>query len=84
MQVEFENLTGVTVRVVWLDYSGEEVEYTRLAPGHTYNIATFATHPWIFRSAEQPDQLLAAQFPGVRSVENMRTPIHQFIWNFGW
>jgi len=68
MQVEFENLTGVTVRVVWLDYSGEEVEYTRLAPGDTYDIATFATHPWIFRSTEQPDQLLAAQFPGARKT----------------
>jgi len=68
MQVEFENLTEVTVRVVWLDYSGEEVEYTRLAPGDTYDIATFATHPWIFRSTEQPDQLLAAQFPGARKT----------------
>merc|ERR1712198_595126 len=47
--VTFKNLAKSTVKILWLDYKGQEVFYKNLAPGAFYNQPTYVTHPWIAR-----------------------------------
>lgn len=48
-KVTFENKTGKSVRIFWLDYQGKEVLYRELAPGARYVQPTYETHPWRVR-----------------------------------
>lgn len=45
--VTFHNKTCRTVSTVWLNYEGEPVKYTELAPGKSYTQSTYVTHPWV-------------------------------------
>lgn len=51
------NKTGGDIQVIWLDYDGKEVLYDTLASGKTYNVDTYATHPWVMRDAESKKNL---------------------------
>jgi len=33
---------------MWIDFNGRPVEYVTLAPGQTFTISTYMTHPWMF------------------------------------
>ncbi len=46
--VTFQNQSGATRGVMWIDFNGRPVEYANLAPGQTFTINTFMTHPWMF------------------------------------
>ncbi|HEV2951381.1 MAG TPA: hypothetical protein VGZ51_04705, partial [Actinomycetota bacterium] len=50
--ITFTNQSGETVRVLWLDYDGEEVLYTTLANGASYAQPTWLSHPWVLRTAD--------------------------------
>ncbi|MBA3330324.1 MAG: hypothetical protein H0T39_05530 [Actinobacteria bacterium] len=45
--IEFVNDSGTTVRVLWLNFSGNRQLYRTLAPGERYVQQTFITHPWV-------------------------------------
>jgi Tol biopolymer transport system component len=45
--ITFNNVSGRTVDVYWLDYEGNRVYYNTLAPGQGYTQQTYLTHPWV-------------------------------------
>jgi hypothetical protein len=45
--VSFVNTSGTALRVLWINFEGEKVEYASLSPGRSFEVNTFATHPWI-------------------------------------
>jgi len=46
--VNSRNQSGATRGVMWIDFNGRPVEYANLAPGQTFAINTYMTHPWMF------------------------------------
>jgi hypothetical protein len=54
VEVVFFNATPSTaVRLLWLDFSGERVDYGVLGPGDRIEMDTFVTHPWVLERVEQ-------------------------------
>lgn len=46
--VRFINHSGSHVKVLWLNYQGEQVLYSTLEPSNGYyDVNTFVTHPWV-------------------------------------
>ena len=45
--IEFVNQTSGGIKVAWINYQGERVEYATLDRGSSYVQPTFVTHPWI-------------------------------------
>src|SRR5262249_48086806 len=45
--VLFVNRTPEILQVYWLDYPGKRKLYSVVQPGGTYEVTTFATHPWV-------------------------------------
>ena len=45
--MKFTNRSKNTKRIYWLNYSGVRELYAKLAPGRTYRVDTFVTHPWV-------------------------------------
>jgi CSLREA domain-containing protein len=45
--ITFDNQSGVTVGIYWLDYSGNRVPYFTLPSGENYDQPTWLTHPWV-------------------------------------
>ena len=46
-QITFDNQSGRTVDVWWLDYEGNRVHYNTLGPEGSYLQETWITHPWV-------------------------------------
>jgi len=46
-KMKFTNHSKNTKRIYWLNYDGVRVLYAKLAPGRTYRVDTFLTHPWV-------------------------------------
>lgn len=52
------NTTHHSVDIIWLDFNGNEVTYAKgLKSGDRFAVATFETHPWIFRDHESRRKL---------------------------
>lgn len=52
-RTEFVNRADVALRVLWLDFQGEKVEYSVMAPGASYRgLLTYSTHPWVLEDCE--------------------------------
>jgi hypothetical protein len=45
--VTFTNKSSCNVVMVWINYQGEPVKYSKLGPGACYTQKTYMTHPWI-------------------------------------
>jgi membrane-associated protease RseP (regulator of RpoE activity) len=54
--------TSLPVRVYWLDYAGQRKLYANVAPGSSYNVLSFMTHPWLV--ADSTDKCIAVYLPG--------------------
>jgi hypothetical protein len=50
--LQVSNLSGETVQVFWIDFSGKEVLYRELKSGESYTQETFVTHPWRVRTKD--------------------------------
>lgn len=46
VSVTFRNDSPFTVKVMWVDYQGQEKQYASLSQHTSYHVATGATHPW--------------------------------------
>merc|ERR1719295_65083 len=46
------------VRLLWLDYQGEEVSYGVINPKQTNQISTFLTHPWVLKVEKEDGEEL--------------------------
>jgi hypothetical protein len=76
-QVTFRNETSNPVKVLWIDYNGQEVLYRTLAPGESYVQSTYVTHPWRLRDAVAGRTLrtmVAARTPQVVVGQSRRAP----------
>ncbi len=45
--VTFTNGAEGTRHVTWINYEGGVVHYSTLAPGQSYAVNTYLTHPWL-------------------------------------
>jgi Kelch motif protein/von Hippel-Lindau disease tumor suppressor protein len=45
--IKFTNVSTITQKVYWLDYSGTRQLFATLLPGQSYVQGTFFTHPWV-------------------------------------
>lgn len=49
--ITFVNNSSEPVNIHWINYSGERVLYTTLAPSTSYTQGTYLTHPWVVTDA---------------------------------
>jgi hypothetical protein len=49
--INFENKTADVVRIYWLNFRGERVQFASLGPGKTLRQETYTTHPWLVTDA---------------------------------
>eukprot|EP00898_Chlorokybus_atmophyticus_P005771 jgi/Chlat1/6195/Chrsp427S05726 len=84
IHVLFVNETGQTLKLYWLDYAGQEVEYDTLEPAQEYRQQTFVTHPWRFISADGIKMLVDRRdtyFPAPEdTVVRIRNP-EPLLWS---
>ena len=52
-EVRFENQTGQTIKIYWLDYSGNRKLYKILPDKQAHIQATFVTHPWLITGEDE-------------------------------
>ena len=76
--VRFINRSRSRVKVLWLNYQGEQVLYSTLEPSNgRYDVNTYVTHPWIALE-ESTNAAMLLNFrkiyfpvaPEVRRIEN--------------
>eukprot|EP00878_Enallax_costatus_P007847 GHUV01008212.1.p1 GENE.GHUV01008212.1~~GHUV01008212.1.p1 ORF type:complete len:334 (+),score=107.18 GHUV01008212.1:732-1733(+) len=53
-----KNTTPHKVRMLWIDYNGNEIAYELVEPGNTVIQQTFTTHPWLVREVTTCTELL--------------------------
>jgi hypothetical protein len=46
-KIKFDNKSGKTTKVYWLDFDGNRKLYQTLKDGESYEQETFLTHPWV-------------------------------------
>jgi Tol biopolymer transport system component len=61
--ITFQNHSGVTADVYWLDYNGNRVHYATLASGQSYTQPTWLTHPWVMIGQGLPSGSARNSFP---------------------
>ncbi|CAH3167270.1 unnamed protein product [Porites lobata] len=73
--VRFINRTGRAVRVIWINYEGQEVCYSTLLTNGQLGMNTFVTHPWIAVDAKTNERMLLnfrkTYLPGEPEVRRM-------------
>ena len=73
--VRFINRTGREVRVIWINYEGQEVCYSTLLTNGQLGMNTFMTHPWIAVDAKTNERMLLnfrkTYLPGEPEVRRM-------------
>lgn len=55
--VRFKNLTNRTVKVVWVNYTGQYIKYREIPPKQYMDVNTFKTHPWMAFDSNTADQM---------------------------
>jgi hypothetical protein len=55
--LDFRNATNNLRKVYWLDYNGKRNLYQELAPGTSYQVETYPTHPWVI--TDENDRCIA-------------------------
>ena len=56
----FKNVSNRTVAIFWINFEGERVLYKILNEGESYEIFSYAGHPWIFRDHDTGDKLVSS------------------------
>jgi von Hippel-Lindau disease tumor supressor len=59
--IRFENKSGKTIKIFWLDYSGNRKLYKVLEKDQAHNQQTYVTHPWLI--AGDDDRAMQIYFP---------------------
>jgi hypothetical protein len=60
-KIKFDNKSGKTVKVYWLDYDGNRKLYQTLKDEESYEQETFLTHPWVI--TDEDDNAWYLYFP---------------------
>ncbi|MEU4157227.1 hypothetical protein [Actinoplanes sp. NPDC026670] len=66
--VHFENLSGETVTVSWLDYGNTPVRYSDLPDRQGYDQDTYSGHVWVVTRADGSTQMYTASSSPARVV----------------
>jgi len=77
ISVTFRNRSEGMRGVMWIDFNGRPVEYATLAPGETFTINTYMTHPWMFTDGPGNCIEMFMPKPGVTSFA-ITTPNRNF------
>merc|ERR1711902_157182 len=56
VKILFRNNSGGPVRLLWLNYQGEEVDYGLIGRSDTMFMNTFLTHPWVCISVDEDEE----------------------------
>ncbi|KAJ9528629.1 hypothetical protein QJQ45_020394 [Haematococcus lacustris] len=56
--IEFVNTSDVSVWAVWLDFAGNEVQYTMIEAKGKRRYRTFQSHPWIVRAVHNGQRMM--------------------------
>jgi len=59
--IRFENKCGKSVKIYWLDYSGNRKLYKVLGKDQVHNQQTYVTHPWLITGDD--DRAMQIYFP---------------------
>jgi hypothetical protein len=54
-QITFDNQSGRTAQIWWLDYDGNYVYYTSVEDGASWLQETWITHPWVMTDTSGPE-----------------------------
>jgi len=83
--IEFTNDSDLPARATWLDFSGNEVQYTVIEPKTTRRYRTYASHPWLMREANTGHRMmLGTSMVFVASAESHKvriTPAPYLQWS---
>ncbi len=60
VSLSLNNRSPYVLRVLWVDYACQEVDYGTLPPNQTFTTSTLATHPWRLR--EQNSNALVFEY----------------------
>jgi hypothetical protein len=52
VNLRFANKGKSPVRIVWIDFNGNQVLYTALEGGRIWGVRSYMTHPWLITSAD--------------------------------
>ena len=66
LSIRFTNRTSGYRTLMWLDYSGQPVEYKNLNPGESYVQQTFVGHPWMATDGPGNCKEIYVPRPGAR------------------
>jgi hypothetical protein len=50
--IKFENKSSTTVKVIWVDYQGQEKLYQSLGPSDSYVQPTYCGHVWLVKTED--------------------------------
>ncbi|KAL6763926.1 hypothetical protein V8C86DRAFT_88791 [Haematococcus lacustris] len=84
--IEFVNTSDVSVWAVWLDFAGNEVQYTMIEAKGKRRYRTFQSHPWIVRAVHNGQRMMLDRRMvvigrgGEQSVKITTPP--QLLWSF--
>jgi hypothetical protein len=56
--MSFTNQRSDSVKLYWLNFSGVRVNYSTIAPGATYRINSYRTHPWVVTDSSDQCQVI--------------------------
>ncbi|KZL50422.1 hypothetical protein A2T98_07395 [Nodularia spumigena CENA596] len=51
-EITFINQRNASVRLYWLDYSGQRKFYALIAPSNRITQSTYVTHPWVITDSK--------------------------------
>ena len=68
-KIKFDNKSGKTVKVYWLNFDGNRELYQTLKDGESHEQETYLTHPWVI--TDENDNAWYVYFPDAqpRTVE---------------
>jgi hypothetical protein len=72
--LRFYNMSPRAVDVIWLDFEGKEVPYTRLLRRQKWDVTTFVSHPWICRDSESRELMAVVPRDEATSLKKVFTP----------
>lgn len=69
MRFSVRNNTGITLELFWLNYNGQRQSYGTVAPGASWEVTSYVSHPWLI--AREADDLCVQLIPDVGAEANV-------------
>lgn len=69
MRFGVRNNTGITLELFWLNYNGQRQSYGTVAPGASWEITSYVSHPWLI--AREADDVCVQLIPDIGAEANV-------------